>query len=134
MTSFESQEGRLTCRKLIIMQVIALALISIVMKPDFVDIRLIGLTGIHTQKSLIHLNAVLGPSRFCCSPSACGSLCSPLFLSLFLTWPAWCAMSTLKLSLSMFAWDNEDVLPVSLVRRSSGVVPGLARPGQVDTL
>ena len=42
MTSFESQEGRLTCRKIIIMQVIALALISIVMKPDFVDIRLIG--------------------------------------------------------------------------------------------
>ena len=27
----------------------------------------------------------------------------------------------------MFAWDNEDVLPVSLVWRSSGVVPGPVR-------
>ena len=27
--------------------------------------------------------------------------------------------------LKMFAWDNEVVLPASLVRRSSGVVPGL---------
>ena len=34
----------------------------------------------------------------------------------------------------MFAWDNEDVYPVSLVRHSSGVVPCLALPGQVDTL
>ena len=26
----------------------------------------------------------------CCSTSVCGSLCSSVFLSLFLTWPAWC--------------------------------------------
>ena len=36
--------------------------------------------------------------------------------------------------LKTFAWDNEDVWPVSLVWRGSDVVPGLARPGQVDTL
>ena len=35
-------------------------------------------------------------SQPCCSTSACGSLCSPVLLSLFLTWPAWCAMSTFK--------------------------------------
>ena len=36
--------------------------------------------------------------------------------------------------LKMFAWDNEDVQPVSLSQHSSGFVPCLAWPGQVDTL
>jgi hypothetical protein len=40
--------------------------------------------------------------------------------------------------LTMLARDNEEVQPVPLARRSSGVVPGLARararPGQIDTL
>ena len=33
----------------------------------------------------------------CCSTSVCGSLCSSVFLSLFLTWPAWRVLSRLKL-------------------------------------
>ena len=34
--------------------------------------------------------------------------------------------------LKMFAWDNEDVYPLSLVQRSYCVVPCLAMPCQID--
>jgi hypothetical protein len=36
--------------------------------------------------------------------------------------------------LKMFALGYEEVQPVSLVPCSAGVVPGLARSGQTDTL
>ena len=39
-----------------------------------------------------------GVSQPCCPLSACSSLCSPVFLSLLVTWPAWRVLSTLKLS------------------------------------